>query len=211
MSQQMQPKVQLRDAASVLLLRRDADQPEEISRMRVLMGRRSQSAAFMPDKYVFPGGAVDPQDTQSTRAPHAHDTCRARLAEQSTGAAPQAILNAAARELREETGLQLRAGAPMTFVCRAITPLGQPRRFDARFFVAQAHDVVSHLDDFSQAEDELTDLNWISLPQALDLNIPRVTALVLTHVQGRLASDQLGSKVPVFGPNVSSEPTAFLA
>jgi 8-oxo-dGTP pyrophosphatase MutT (NUDIX family) len=46
-------KTALRDAATVIVLR-DND--------RVLMGQRGKSAAFMPGKFVFPGGAVDSQD-----------------------------------------------------------------------------------------------------------------------------------------------------
>ena len=49
------PKDALRDAASVILVRRDRDDA------RVLMGQRGKGAAFMPSKFVFPGGAVDRQ------------------------------------------------------------------------------------------------------------------------------------------------------
>ncbi|NAZ18057.1 DNA mismatch repair protein MutT, partial [Glutamicibacter soli] len=46
----------IRDAATVILLRRGADGPT------VLMGMRGAAAVFMPSKYVFPGGAVDRED-----------------------------------------------------------------------------------------------------------------------------------------------------
>ena len=49
-------KTALRDAATVLLIRRDSADPA------VLMGMRGEYAAFMPSKFVFPGGAVDPGD-----------------------------------------------------------------------------------------------------------------------------------------------------
>ena len=45
-----------KDAATLILIRRDAAKP------RVLMGKRSGGHVFMPDKYVFPGGRVDPDD-----------------------------------------------------------------------------------------------------------------------------------------------------
>jgi len=45
-------KTAVRDAATVIVLR-DPDRPH------VLMGQRGKTAAFMPDKFVFPGGAVD--------------------------------------------------------------------------------------------------------------------------------------------------------
>lgn len=62
----------IRDAATMILLRRGPDGPA------VLMGLRGAAAAFMPSKYVFPGGAVDPGDA---RAPLAQglssaDACR---------------------------------------------------------------------------------------------------------------------------------------
>ncbi|MDO5641628.1 MAG: DNA mismatch repair protein MutT, partial [Paracoccus sp. (in: a-proteobacteria)] len=43
----------LRDAASVVLVRRGS------AGASVLMGMRGANAAFMPSKFVFPGGAVD--------------------------------------------------------------------------------------------------------------------------------------------------------
>ena len=48
--------VPIRDAATVILLRQKKDSTY------VLMGQRGNKAAFMPSKYVFPGGAVDEDD-----------------------------------------------------------------------------------------------------------------------------------------------------
>ena len=50
------PSLRPKDAATLILVRRDQAQP------RVLMGKRAGTNTFMPDKYVFPGGRVDPQD-----------------------------------------------------------------------------------------------------------------------------------------------------
>ena len=59
--EQRQP-VATRRAATVLLLR---EGPEG---MQVLMTRRSEKASFAPGAYVFPGGAVDPGDGQTSGA-----------------------------------------------------------------------------------------------------------------------------------------------
>ncbi len=47
---------EIRDAATLILLDHEGDAT------RVLMGRRHAGHKFMPGKYVFPGGAVDPED-----------------------------------------------------------------------------------------------------------------------------------------------------
>ncbi len=52
------PVVRPRDAATLIIVRRDGRHP------RVLMGRRASSHAFMPNKFVFPGGRVDPGDSR---------------------------------------------------------------------------------------------------------------------------------------------------
>ena len=73
----------------------------------VLMGQRGARAAFMPSKFVFPGGAVDACDAQVALATPLAARCAARLTEQSTQHPPHALAAAAIRELWEETGLIL--------------------------------------------------------------------------------------------------------
>ena len=129
------------------------------------MGQRGGGAAFMPDKFVFPGGAVDAEDVGAARRAAARS--RRPPAGSRSGRRPRwcrACRVAAVRELWEETGLMLgparrrRRGArrcrrhgagffaaglvphtaALRFVFRAVTPPGRPRRFDARFFLAEA-------------------------------------------------------------------------
>jgi len=51
----MTTKTAIRDASTVIVLRDDR---------AVLMGQRGKTAAFMPGKFVFPGGAVDASDAE---------------------------------------------------------------------------------------------------------------------------------------------------
>ena len=183
-------EVPIRPAASLVLVRRgDTDS--------VLMGQRGSGAVFMPSKYVFPGGRVDPTDD----AEHAglSSTCAARLGLHALDdhPSPAALIACARRELREETGLSLAPSAPMRFIFRAITPPGSPRRFDARFFLTAAEDVEGALDDFSTAGDELSHLHWVALNQTRTLDLPFITEIVLAELRALLSGlDQPG--VPFF-------------
>ena len=100
----------IRDAATMIVLRDRQTKPS------VLMGQRGKSAAFMPGKFVFPGGAVDPNDAAVPTRPMA-EICQTRLADRSA-ISPQAIATAAIRELFEETGQVLvRAPPRLARVC----------------------------------------------------------------------------------------------
>ncbi len=174
----------IRPAASVILWRAG---PE------VLMGQRGAKAAFMPSKYVFPGGGVDATDHS---AGHLTAPCFARLTQHSA-VEPEALTGCALRELTEETGFHLPAKAPLLFIFRAITPAGPPRRFDARFFLTAAEHITADLDDFSRATDELNHLHWIGLHQARRLDLPFITEIILAEVAALLSGhDQPG--VPFF-------------
>jgi 8-oxo-dGTP pyrophosphatase MutT (NUDIX family) len=191
----------IRPAASIILTRNAATGPE------VLMGQRGAGAAFMPSKYVFPGGAVDEGDAGVPLAAPLPD----RSADLLAGSVPSAhaLAVAAIRELFEETGLTLgRAGAwalppagwqgfaarglvpdasGLHLIFRAITPPGRPRRFDARFFLADAAVLACDPDDFSAATDELSHLHWIALSEVRRLDLPFITEVVLAEVAALLA------------------------
>ncbi len=168
------------------------------------MGQRGAKAAFMPNKFVFPGGAVDAADADVALAQPVSDPCATRLREDSSTDLTNALSAAAIREVWEETGQVI--GAPGTwatppadwaefaakghvpdaqhlhFFFRAITPPGRPRRFDARFFLMDAARLQSDPDDFSAASDELSHLQWIPVARARDFNLPFITEVVLAEV-----------------------------
>lgn len=216
MSTTERPKDALRDASTVILVRRDGQAP------RVLMGQRGKSAAFMPSKFVFPGGAVDPVDGDvPLNAPLPPDLT-ALLATKADEALVVPLAMAAVRELWEETGLALASSghaavddvpadwqtfysaglrpAPdsLSFVFRAITPHGRPRRFDARFFLVAAEQIVGDLDDFSGACDELSHLSWLTLADARRLDLPFITEVVLAEIEARIAPGAKPRPVPFF-------------
>jgi 8-oxo-dGTP pyrophosphatase MutT (NUDIX family) len=197
----------IKDAATVIVLR---------DRTHVLMGQRSANAAFMPAKFVFPGGAVDAGDAHIPLAAPLNVTCAARLAQDSL-LAPSTLAAAAIREVFEETGQRLsRPGlwpapppdwrgfaatghlpdaSPLTFIFRAITPPGQPRRFDARFFLADASALSTDPDDFSHAAPELSAVQWVPLSEARHFDLPFITQIVLAELTARL-SGQTPDAIP---------------
>jgi 8-oxo-dGTP pyrophosphatase MutT (NUDIX family) len=174
----------IRPAATVILWRDGTDGPE------VLMGQRGTGAVFMPSKFVFPGGGVDPADHTAAMTGFLAADCLRRLAEMvpSDAPLPEALVAAALRELTEETGLELPPAAHPTlrFVFRAITPPGKSRRFDARFLLANAAGLSGDPQDFSAASGELQHLRWLTLPLARALDLPFITEVVLAEVAALL-------------------------
>ena len=200
----------IRDAATIIVLRR-GDVPS------VLMGQRGAAAAFMPSKFVFPGGAVDPVDhTVPVTLPD--DQARALSADSALP--PAALAAAAIRELWEETGQIIGTpgawsdppqgwrgyaatghvpdAARLRYFFRAVTPQGRPRRFDARFFLADAADLRTDPDDFDGAEDELSLLQWVPLAQARTFDLPFITEVVLAELMAHLADPDAPLTVPFF-------------
>ncbi|SLN56831.1 NUDIX domain protein [Pseudoruegeria aquimaris] len=209
-------KSAIRNAATVILVRDGAHGPQ------VLMGQRGAGAAFMPNKFVFPGGAVDAADAAVPLAGAPPRGCAARLREESDPALVNALYVAAIRELWEETGQILGEPGPwptpevpedwkayaatghrpspegLHFFFRAITPPGRPRRFDARFFVARAEALRSDPDDFSRASDELSHLHWVPLAEARSYDLPFITEVVLAELTKALRSGRMPETVPFF-------------
>ncbi|WP_439140828.1 NUDIX hydrolase [Planktotalea sp.] len=218
-------KTAIRHAATVIVLRDRQTEP------RVLMGQRGAKAAFMPNKFVFPGGAVDAGDADVPLAGTINDSCLANLLEQTDADRTHALGVAAIRELWEETGLILGSkgawqtdpaedwitfaetghvpnASALQFVFRAVTPPGRPRRFDARFFMIDAAALTGDIDDFSGASDELSHLQWIALKDVREFDLPFITEVVLAEISGRSADAAPPESVPMFLNN--EEESLFL-
>ena len=213
----MNTNVEIKDAASVILIRNRKTNPS------VLMGQRGKNAAFMPKKFVFPGGAVEETDFQINSFKPLNVTCKTRMAYECNEALVLALTNAAIRELFEETGIILGTkgkwsgnipyewkqfvdlglvpdGSKFQFVFRAITPPGRPRRFDARFLYLDA-DLLSanvDLDDFSRASDELSHLQWIPIQDVRRFDLPFITEVVFAEVIANLNDNMTPKRVPFF-------------
>ena len=199
-----------KDAATLIIL--DRSRP---AGPWVLMGKRHGRHAFMPGKYVFPGGRVEPADRRMPVAEELDPLIEAKLnarVKRPSPAFARALALAAIRETFEETGLAIgaeSAGAPeppppgawtrfratgvrpsladVDFLIRAITPPGRPRRFDARFFVVDAARIAKRLDGVVHAEAELVDLVWTPLDKARELDLPRITLTALDELAAALA------------------------
>ncbi|MEH6402735.1 MAG: NUDIX hydrolase [Sneathiella sp.] len=188
--------VKPRHAASLILYeKRDTE-------YYVLMGKRAKGHRFLPDVYVFPGGRVDSDDFTAS---HHSDLQPHVFTELSKpGDMAHAIATAAIRETYEETGLivgnmahgQLRADfSSLEYIARAITPSHNPIRFDARFLMVDAKHATGSLG----GSGELVDLRWVTLDQALGMQVVDVTEFVLEEVRDILSDHTTKApKIPLF-------------
>jgi 8-oxo-dGTP pyrophosphatase MutT (NUDIX family) len=201
-----------RDAATLIMVDTSTGEP------RVLLGRRRPDLVFMPGRYVFPGGRVDPGDRTIEAADELDAGNIRNLQEQMKGKPSairaRALALAAVREMFEEAGLVVGMPAEtateppspgwrdffalgfrpslarLNFFARAITPPGRPRRFDTRFFCAPADAIVHKV---AIADGELSDLEWHTIAQARSLELPNITRVVLEDLGERIAADAVGN------------------
>ena len=191
--------VRPKNAATVMIIRRDAAKP------RVLMGKRHGGHSFMPDRWVFPGGRIDRADY---RAPFATDL-RPEVGLLFDKHLPlgrgRALAMAAVRETWEEAGLliakpgQARASGPwkdfaaqglladleaMDVIARAITPPAVGKRFDTWFLTADAE----RLSSLERQADcgELEEIAWVDFDEAMSLPLPAVTRMMLKEAVLRM-------------------------
>ena len=212
------PALKPKDAASLILIRRDK------RTIRVLMGERHQKHAFLPGRFVFPGGRLDVGDLRVVIPTDLRPTILKKVAAGSSEARARGLALAAVRETFEETGLLVGERKPdrpstrsaawrrffshgvvpnldvLDFVARAVTPPGRPRRFDARFFLADAEHIAEALHP-EEASGELLKPVWLTFPQARAAEILPITRCILGDVEARLADGaDLARPVPFYIP-----------
>lgn len=214
--------VPVRDAATVMLLRDGG------AGLEVCMLQRNLNSDFVGGAYVFPGGAVDPEDG----APEVERWCTGRTDAQASevlgvGSGGLAYWVAAVREAFEEAGILLAhhpdgtvvsfsdpevagrfdahrravdtGGRRLVEVCRDedlrvdagrilyfsrwVTPLGAPRRYDTRFFVAAAppEQVAAHDDR------EVIGTHWLTPADALRRHDDGEIVLIFPTVRSLVA------------------------
>jgi 8-oxo-dGTP pyrophosphatase MutT (NUDIX family) len=214
------PNVKPRDSATLILI----DRAEKIP--KVLLGRRHERHRFLPGKFVFPGGRIEPADRLMAVSAALHERHVAKLMQRlkrPSLAKAAAFALAAVRETYEETGIML--GTPSTgavntppgpweafakagvvpdlsaihFIARAITPPGRPLRFDSRFFAADISAIARRDDGFVGLDKELVELVWLPITEARQLDMPGITAVVLEELQDRIAAGMsLDHPVPLY-------------
>ncbi len=198
---------EIRDAASVILLRLRQESPE------ILMGKRGGNAIFMPNKYVFPGGSLEPCDFELPLNSNHQIWNYEKLFIQTEKDLGQPLVNCALRELEEETGIRIKSNDlqnyTMGFILRAITPPGMPRRFDTRFFlckISQMQDTIE-LNCFGNASGELSELHWYDLEEALHLDLAAITRNVILFLNGIFDQSMELKRLPFYREGTLEELT----
>ena len=178
----------VREAASVILLRRRAP-----SGFEVLLLRRHRAASFFASASVFPGGAADPgEDARECAARELFEEAGVLLARQTSSVYDGNVIDTlgSSTQMREMVALRaaVLAGESATTLLAArdmtwwtdvlvpwshwITPSVEPKRFSARFFVAElpagqnpSFDDVETVEQFWVTPEE-------GIARAAELNLP---------------------------------------
>ncbi|HEX5263907.1 MAG TPA: NUDIX hydrolase [Phenylobacterium sp.] len=195
-----QRAVRPKNAATVMIIRRDAKKP------RVLMGKRHGGHSFMPDRWVFPGGRIDRADYRAPFATDMRPDVHALFDAYLPAGRGRALALAAVRETWEETGLLLAHPSParpaagpwrefvaqgaladleaLDIIARAITPPSVGKRFDTWFLLADAERLMS----LERQPDcgELEEIAWVDFDEAQALPLPTVTRMMLKEAVLRM-------------------------
>jgi 8-oxo-dGTP pyrophosphatase MutT (NUDIX family) len=214
---QSHPNQRWRDAATLILVDRAEPTP------KVLLGRRHAGHKFLPGRFVFPGGRVERGDGLMPVASPLDVAVEAQLLKRvrrPTPAKARAFALAAVRETFEETGLLIgrkqegvrgavgrrttffdQVGvypdlASMHFIARALTPPGRPRRFDTRFFAADATAIAHRVEGVVGPDAEFVELVWLPITEVERLEMPTITKVALKELEARSAAG-FGHDLPV--------------
>ncbi|WP_337186106.1 NUDIX hydrolase [Phenylobacterium sp.] len=194
-----QRAVRPKNAATVMIIRRDGPKP------RVLMGKRHGGHSFMPDRWVFPGGRIDRADYRAPYATDLRPDVGGLFDRYLPAGKGRALALAAVRETWEEAGLLLarpgeaRGRGPwkdfvdqgvlpdleaMDVIARAITPPAVGKRFDTWFLLADAERLTS----LERQADcgELEEIAWVDFDDAQGLPLPTVTRMMIREAVLRM-------------------------
>src|ERR1700759_4907270 len=211
------PYFRPKDAATLILVDRSAAIP------KVLVGKRHGKVVFMPGKFVFPGGRVDKDDHRVPVAAPITAELEANLAKgspQTPASRAKSLAIAAIREACEETGLCLGRKADVKaklegpwkpfadagllpdpsslfLIARAITPPGRVKRFDTRFFTADASAITHRVQGVIHPDAELVELVWVEIGSKPLADLHPMTKNVLRELEKRLAAGPLSHDAPV--------------
>lgn len=134
----MPDHVEVRPASTVVLLR------DTVDGLETLLLKRNKALVFAGGAWVFPGGALDPQDFEA-----------------AGGSIDEASRIAAAREAHEESGLSPRL-EDMVLLSHWTTPVGEPRRFSTWIYAAPLAEDIDVVIDGG----EIHDSRWLSVRKA---------------------------------------------
>lgn len=138
----MSDSVPVRPASTVVLLR------DSEAGLETLMLKRNKALIFAGGAWVFPGGALEPDDYTEDK-----DDLEA------------AARIAAAREAQEESGLEP-CPDNMVLLSHWTTPVGEPRRFSTWIYAAPVATDEEVVIDGS----EIHDSQWVGVREAADMH-----------------------------------------
>jgi 8-oxo-dGTP pyrophosphatase MutT (NUDIX family) len=138
-------------AATVIVLRGGS------AGLEVLLAQRTPKAKFMGGAWVFPGGAVSPED----------------------GEGDAALRAAALRELEEEAGIEIAGPEELVAFSRWITPAEVKIRYDTWFFLANLPDGATAMID----GEEVVDARWYTPAGALAASAAEEILLVFPTIK----------------------------
>ncbi len=203
--------------ASTVCLVRDAS-----GGLEVLMVQRPHTARFMPSAWVFPGGAVDPDDADPPAefGSEVSDWRVAALREliEETGiwltedGVREGDLTERAFEVIRRKGMALDPGS-LVYFSNWVTPEVFPIRFDTRFYLAMVPtDTNARVDGH-----ELVDHAWVRPLDALDResagawDVAFPTRETLKLLTSERNTSSLMERVAAMGPIPSIEPRLFVS